>query len=162
MGTKKVLFGIGIAATLYFIMGTKTAFGKIVKNQAFRGLDGWGSGAFGASRGKRKHQGVDIIAKPNETVFAPITGKIIRPAPPYPNDLSYTGLLIENDKYAVKMFYAKLTVPTGTSVKQGEPIAKAQNIAAKYSRRPMINHVHFEVRDKKTGALIDPTNMFTK
>ncbi|AXG72933.1 M23 family peptidase [Flavobacterium arcticum] len=161
MGTKKILYIIGGIAITYLFMSTGKAFAKIVNGQKIRGLDGWGSGAFGASRsgGSRKHSGVDVIAAPGQPVLAPFSGTIKRVAMPYADDFSYKGFVIENDTYEAKIFYALLTVPVGSTVVAGAPVATAQNIAAKYGST-MNNHVHFEVRSKSTGALIDPTNLF--
>lgn len=135
----------------------KTKFFKIVRNFVIRGNDSYGSGAFGASRGGRNHAGIDVVALEGETIFSPIDGTFKRLAPPYLNDSRYSGMVINNSTYEIKIFYIKNTIAVGKIVKAGQPIAVAQNISKKYGTG-MINHVHIEVR--KNGKLIDPTNLF--
>jgi murein DD-endopeptidase MepM/ murein hydrolase activator NlpD len=147
--------------TAIYIMGTKKAFSKVVSSQKIRDCDPFGCGSFGASRGSRKHKGIDIISTPNQLIASPISGEITRFPFPYGNDLSYTGIEIVNTTHKVKMFYVKPIVAIGKKVFAGEIIAKSQDIAAKYSPK-MTNHVHVEVY-KKSGnnwILIDPTNLF--
>lgn len=143
-------------------MSTKKAFADIVSKENKRDCDNYGCGSFGSSRDgeTRNHKGVDIISIPGETVFSPISGKITRYPYPYPSDFSYTGIEIINDTYKVMLFYVSATVSKGTQVSAGQPIATAQNIAAKYGAR-MTNHVHVQVYKKSnnTWVLIDPTNL---
>ena len=141
-------------------MGTNKAFGKITENNTHRGCDvgGWGCGSFGASRGARKHNGLDIVTTPGQIIYAPISGKVTRFPFPYAGDLTYTGIEIVNDLYKVKIFYMKASVSIGSKVVQGQQIGVSQNIAAKYSPQ-MTNHVHIEVYDK-SNKLLDPTKLF--
>lgn len=155
--SNKKLFIIGGAALIiYLIMSTQKTFAALTANQQFRKADNWGSGAFGASRGTRKHAGIDIVVYPGQAINAPVSGIIKRIAYPYEDDTDYKGFVLTAGDYEIKIFYANLTVPIGTKVTAGMKIAEAQNIAAKYSG--MTNHVHFEVR--KNGVLINPTNLF--
>ncbi len=139
-------------------MGTKKAFANITNNQKIRGCDPFGCGSFGASRGDRDHKGIDIIALPNQQIKSPISGVVTRFPFPYSGDLSYTGIEIKNKDYTIKIFYLTPTVTAGVTVKAGQVIGVAQNIAAKYGST-MTNHVHFEVYNS-LGKLIDPTNLF--
>ena len=158
MKTKTVIISLAVA-TAFFLLSTKKAFANLVADQGFRGCDGFGCGSFGASRGNRVHQGIDIPAKKGETVFSPISGTVTRFPFPYGDDLLYTGIEIKNETYSVKIFYLKATVPAGAIIQQGQPIATAQDIAAKYGNG-MTNHIHLEVRETRTGTIIDPTNLF--
>ena len=144
----------------YLIMGTQKAFGKVTEKNTARGCDagGWGCGSFGASRGARKHYGIDIKTTPNENIFSPIDGTVTRFPFPYGDDLKYTGIEIVNKDYKVKMFYLKATVPVNSKVTKGQLIGNAQNIAAKYGTA-MTNHVHVEVYDK-SGTLLNPETLF--
>ncbi len=154
-----VILGITITGLIIVLtMTAKKAFAAIVPNQKIRGCDAHGCGSFGASRGGRKHEGVDIVVTPGTKILSPITGKVIRYPFPYPGDIFYKGILIENEQYSVKIFYLNPTAIQNTTVKQGGVIGVAQNIASKYSPG-MTNHVHMEVRDAK-GNLLNPTNMF--
>lgn len=131
----------------------------VFNQDGIRGCDGFGCGAFGAKRGDRIHQGVDIPTSKGETVYSPISGTVTRFPFPYGDDARYTGIEIKNGTYTVKIFYIKATVPAGAEIRQGQPIANAQDIAAKYGSG-MTNHIHVEVRETQTGKLIDPTNLF--
>ncbi|MXN90145.1 peptidoglycan DD-metalloendopeptidase family protein [Flavobacterium sp. Sd200] len=163
MATKNIYLIAGGTAALIIIillMKNKKVFTPVTKNMKFRGYDPLGSGAFGAHRSgnTRKHSGVDVLATPGQDIFAPISGTAVRVAYPYKDDLSYTGILIKNAEYEVKMFYLSPTVVMGKQVTAGQKIGVAQNITAKHGAA-MQNHVHFEVRNS-AGVLIDPTNMF--
>lgn len=142
-------------------MGTNKAFAKITENQTIRSCDPFGCGTFGASRGNRKHNGIDVVATVDQLILSPIAGEVTRFPFPYGSDLSYTGIEIINTEYKVKMFYVSATVTAGTQVKKGQPIATAQNIAAKYGSS-MTNHVHVEVYKKNSNnwVLVDPTSLF--
>ena len=139
-------------------MGTKKAFANITLNQKIRGCDPFGCGSFGAPRGTRSHAGIDVVATAGQKILSPINGTVTRFPFPYSGDLNYTGIEIKNDSYRVKIFYLQPTVTAGTTVKQGQQIGIAQNIASKYGTA-MTNHVHIEVYNSK-GELIDPTNLF--
>lgn len=155
-----VIWGITVTGLIILLtMTAKKAFAAIVPNQKFRGCDTHGCGSFGASRGGRKHEGVDVVVTPGTKILSPITGKVIRYPFPYPGDIFYKGILIENEQYSVKIFYLNPTAIQNTMVKQGDVIGVAQNIAAKYSPG-MTNHVHIEVKDR-SGKLLNPTNLFT-
>lgn len=142
-------------------MGTNKAFAKITENQNIRGCDAFGCGTFGASRGTRTHNGIDIVSLPSQSIFSPITGEVTRFPFPYGSDLSYTGIEIVNFEYKIKIFYVTPVVKIGTQVNKGQLIAKSQNIASKYGSS-MTNHVHIEVYKKQgiNWVLIDPTNLF--
>jgi hypothetical protein len=139
----------GAALLTYLIMGTNKAFAKVTTNNIFRGCDPKGCGDFGASRGSRKHIGLDIKAVPGEVTRFPF---------PYGTDLSFTGIEIVNDQFLVKIFYMKANVLANSNVKQGQVIGNAQDIAKKHGGG-MINHIHVEVYDKQ-GRLIDPEILF--
>lgn len=151
-------FIAGAAVIAYLIMGTNKAFGKVTTNNIFRGCDPKGCGEFGAPRGSRTHIGLDIKAVPGEVIFAPISGKVTRFPFPYGDDLSFTGIEIVNNQYKVKIFYMKTNVPANSTVKQGQVIGHAQDIAKKHGGG-MINHIHLEVYDN-AGKLVDPKILF--
>lgn len=128
-----------------------------VKNGKIRKPDKWGQGHFGASRGKRSHNGLDIEAKAKQEIVAPIDGKVIRKAYPYASDMRYTGLLIEGTgkyiDYTVKIFYIDPSAGVaGKTVQAGDKIGEAQDLTVKYTG--ITNHVHIEVKIK--GKHEDP------
>lgn len=116
-----------------------------------RYIDQYGSGEFGASRGKRKHNGVDFICNPGENIFFPFdSGMIIRIANPYANDPRYSGVYIEatdnNCYYTCKIFYMEPwygKINRVVDIYKGEVIGVAQNISERYPG--IINHVHLQV-----------------
>lgn len=159
MAAKKLYYALGTAALIYLLLKPTKMLAKITDENKHRECDNHGCGHFGASRGSRDHKGVDIVTVPGQAILSPITGKVVRIAYPYASDLSYKGLLLENDKYVVKIFYINPTIAIGSQVTAGQKIAEAQDIAAKYSPG-MTNHAHIEVYDKQ-GNLLNPTNLFT-
>lgn len=140
-------------------MGTKKAFGAVTKDNVRRGCDGWGCGSFGSNRSGHTHKGLDIKTVVGQEIYAPISGTVTRFPFPYSGDLTYTGIEIKNELFLVKIFYCSPLVAVNAKVTQGQLIAKAQNIALKYSAT-MTNHVHVEVYDIKTGKLINPETLF--
>lgn len=109
-----------------------------------RTWDDFGSGYFGTGRGDRKHAGVDFICIPGQTVVAPYSGKIVRIAYPYA-DKSYGGLVLDDGRLRVKMFYlAPILEFVGTWVTEGDPIGKAQDISKKHGSG-MTPHIHLEI-----------------
>ncbi|WP_051269590.1 M23 family metallopeptidase [Flavobacterium suncheonense] len=155
---KKPLAIIGIATILYFMASTKS-FAKITVDNVKRGCDqDWGCGSYGATRGNRTHNGLDIKAIPGQQIISPISGTVTRFPYPYGDDLRWTGIEIKNSDYHVKIFYLTPTVLQNAKVKQGQVIGRAQNIASKYSSS-MTNHVHIEVRNAKTLELINPDTL---
>lgn len=151
-------WGLGLTITILLLMSTNKSFGAIKKNQKQRDCDPQGCGYFGAKRGTRAHNGIDIIFTPGEDVLSPISGTISRHPFPYASDLSYTGVEIKNSKYRVMLFYVANQLPIGTKVSVGQKIATAQNIAKKYGGG-MTNHVHIEVYDLK-GNLLNPETLY--
>lgn len=126
---------------------------KYLHNLEFRGNDNWGSGAFGASRGGRTHNGVDLLAEEHEHILATISGKVTKIGYTYADDLSYRYIQISKDGYDFRVFYIRPTVEEGQIVDKDESIGVVQDLGKRYEGIP--NHVHFEI--KKGGEYIDPT-----
>ena len=104
-----------------------------------------GDGHYGAPRGRRKHDGLDFLCKPGQTVRCPIeAGKVIREARPYARG-TYSGLLIQNKHLAIKIFYLDPWPGViGKIVQRGEPIGIAQDVSEKY-QGGMEAHIHLAV-----------------
>lgn len=119
--------------------------------------DNHGSGIFGAPRGDRMHNGIDLRCYPGQRIYAPVTGRILRKAYPYP-DLSYNGFIIRDGKaISIAIFYAKIFKELiGQKVSAGDHIALAEDISRRYGGG-MLPHVHMEVRID--GALVDPLGL---
>lgn len=148
-----ILLGVNASKNKRFIAA-------ITDNMKMRPCDGQGCGHWGASRGGRKHWGVDITVKKGGNVYSPITGYISRYPYPYASDLSYRGIEIigteEHKGLKVKIFYCIPKVAQKTKVKKGQKIAIAQAINEKYGAS-MTNHLHVEFY--KNNQRLDPTEL---
>jgi len=130
--------------------------------------DGGGDGHFGAPRTKTKnkkpfhyeHKGTDFLCKPGQDVVAPVFGKIVRIAYPYP-DKEYSGLVIDADWIKIKLFYIEpIKSAVGKTLYPGEQIGIAQDISKRYPDHGILAHVHLEIIKVTLNPedyLIDPT-----
>ena len=118
-----------------------------------RGSDGFGSGHFGASRGPRTHNGVDLLAGTGEDIDSPVVGTITKLGYPYGDDLSYQYVQISVEDYDFRVFYVEPSVKVGDEVTADTVIGVVQHLGSRYHGIP--NHVHFEI--KKDGDYLDPT-----
>jgi murein DD-endopeptidase MepM/ murein hydrolase activator NlpD len=124
--------------------------------------DAAGSGRFGAPRGRRSHQGLDILVKEGDPIYAPFTGRFIRRAQPYETDSRYSGIVLHADGYELKIFYlSPLTFISGQTIRRNQLIGTAQAISKKYGGS-MKNHIHIEVRKLVGAELINPEQMFER
>ena len=112
-----------------------------------------GNGAYGVSRdgGTRKHDGIDIVSKPGDPVYALYDGKFERISNPYDADKrpelkEYTGLAIRdtNGNLNIYWYVDPVIMKRGDSINKGIIIGYTQD-RAKMSPG-MTNHYHFEVR----------------
>lgn len=126
-----------------------------------RGSDNYGSGAFGASRGGRSHNGIDYACHPGSKILSPVNGKVTKLGYPYADDLSYRYVQVTDDEgLDHRIFYVSPEVVTGDVVMAGVTVVgEAQNICRRYPRttdKPagMTNHIHYEI--KGSGRYINP------
>ena len=124
---------------------------------AVRCRDGWGEGHFGAPRGARRHNGLDILAGPGAPVCSPIDALVVREACPYDDDAVLSGVLLRGEGthtgLELKLFYVQFDPAlVGTHVRAGDPLGQVQDLQHRYPG--IANHVHLEVRIK--GACVDP------
>lgn len=123
--------------------------------------DDWGKGHFKASRGSRKHSGIDFRVNAGDIIRSPLTGYMKRPSNPYRNDPRWTGIYIigtgEHEGYEMKIWYMTPAISTGQQVQAGQIIGFAQAISGKYDSR-MFDHIH--VQFEKWGNLVDPAPLF--
>lgn len=110
-----------------------------------RGIDDWGSGAFGASRGDRVHKGIDYECPVGAKVFSPVSGKVTKLGTCYKDDPFYRYVQISNT-YDHRIFYVEPLVDIGHWVSEGSLIGICQDIQARYDKK-MKNHIHYEVLD---------------
>ncbi len=119
--------------------------------------DQWGSGNFGAPRGKRTHQGIDYACVPHSKVLSNVFGEVTKIGYPYdPNSkkkghLRYVQVTDKNG-FDVRYFYVFPLVKVGDKIGQGGVLGESQDLATIWPG--MTNHVHFEV--KKNGAYLHP------
>lgn len=148
-----------LALPFVFAFRRRSSWGNIVEPQILR-TDSVGEGFFGASRGNRTHEGIDLLVNPGQAVHSPIPGTLARYATPYSTDSRFSGVLIEGkdefEGYAVKIFYISPTVKPGTTLSENTVVGRAQAISMKYGSNTL-DHVHVEIR--KDGQLIDPATL---
>ncbi|WP_293385282.1 peptidoglycan DD-metalloendopeptidase family protein [Phenylobacterium sp. SCN 70-31] len=123
-----------------------------------RGEDAYGSGAFGASRdgGRRRHNGLDLVAPPGAPIRAPMSGVVTRVGQAYSGDpeLQFVEITSPTTRYSARVLYVGPSRAPGAQVTAGEIIGRAQDLGRRYASG-MTNHVHVEFSDRR-GAVLDP------
>jgi murein DD-endopeptidase MepM/ murein hydrolase activator NlpD len=128
--------------------------------------DDYGEGHYGASRGKRKHDGTDYKATPNQPVKAPMSGVVKRISKPYKSGIDaavLSGVLIEaSDGTQCWVWYmtpksgiVSQVVEAGRSI-----IGKAKTLQNRYNNpnKTMIGHLHIRIR-KANGQKVNPASV---
>lgn len=124
--------------------------------------DKWGDGLYGASRGDRDHNGIDILGKPGSYVCTPQAGVIVRTGMPYANDKGPWNcylLIREEDGTEWRLFYVvPLAGIVGTAVHRGQAIATLADVGAKYGMHPKKKRMkpHCHVEKWVNGKRVDP------
>ena len=129
---------------------------RVLLKQEYRGCDKFGCGHYGASRGTRKHIGLDIKGSQGDCVYAPIDGKVTKLGYAYSDDLSFRYVEITGDRYKVRVFYTLPTVRLVEDICEGEIIGTVQTLNNRYEG--ITDHVHVEVR--KGSKLLNPEQFF--
>jgi len=119
-------------------------------------IDRKGSGLFGAPRGWRLHQGIDLEMQPGAQVISPEDGKLIRVMLPYGKDSPFRGLIIKSRKLIHKLMYTDIASAEliGTRVTEGQVVGILQDIRERYGRE-IKPHLHWEI-------CIDPEYLITE
>lgn len=109
-----------------------------------RNRDKHGAGYYGASRGKRKHVGVDFAVEAESKICAFRRGIITKLGYAYADDLSFRYAEIKDSRgYYCRYFYCEPCVDVGDSIDMGSHIGDSQDLRRRY---PGITpHLHFEV-----------------
>ncbi len=121
-----------------------------------RGQDKYGSGAFEAPRGKRKHKGIDPICDKGDHILSIGSGRVTKIGYPYdPTDekkghLRYVEVT-DGKKNRVRYFYVKPCVTVGQSVYKDTLLGSAQGLLKVYEG--ITNHFHFEVLKGVNGNI---------
>ena len=108
--------------------------------------DTQGSGNYGASRGSRTHNGVDLLCVPECEVYADTDLEFIRIARPYPG--MNGGLWEDMNGNQVKIFYMN-PIRSQKTFKRGDVIGYCQNVAKHYKNNRMMPHIHIEIYENK-------------
>lgn len=134
-----------------------------------RMCDPQGCGHFGASRGNRKHNGLDLKLQPGQIVYVPFSCKVTKFGQVYTNPSQFKYIEIQGmgilSAFKMRLMYV---VPTfgnttisntqlGQTLEKGQGIGTVQDIAG-YYQGGMTNHVHVELRI--LGVLVDPEPFF--
>ena len=128
--------------------------------QAIRGTDSYGSGAHGASRGVRTHDGADYISTPGQQVKAPISGKVTKISKPYSSGIDAMVLsgveIVASDGTSCWVWYMQPSVNIiGSVVKAGSSIIGTAKTLKNRYKNGITDHVHVRIHDRH-GAKIDP------
>ena len=122
--------------------------------------DAWGSGAYGAPRGNRTHNGIDFETVAGMMILSDIVGVVTKLGYPYADALEYRYVQVtDKDGYDVRYFYVDPIVRVGDEVNDDTIIGVAQDLHVKFDEN-MTQHVHFEV--KKEGQYQDPLEYLDK
>ncbi|XP_077590824.1 leukocyte cell-derived chemotaxin-2-like [Stigmatopora nigra] len=146
-------------ALLAFACGCEgVTFGQICQGNTFntrRGSDSWGQGRYGASRGGRSHQGLDINCDDGSVVYAPfdvtLNGRVIVYNDPKKAAIN-NGINMEGEGLCFKFFYVKPDKVAGT-VSKGQRLGVMMNMQSVYPG--ITSHVHVQMCDRS-----DPTGYF--
>ena len=108
-------------------------------------IDSSGSGYYGASRGGRRHNGVDFLCDAGQIVSAPFNMEIVRISKPY-HDSDLSGIVWKSGASTGKIFYfLPFEELIGLYVMEGQAIGSAQSVAEYYRTDEMSDHIHFQV-----------------
>jgi murein DD-endopeptidase MepM/ murein hydrolase activator NlpD len=114
--------------------------------------DEWGNGQFGARRGTKKHDGVDLVVTPGQPIYSMISGIVEKYEQCYLYESRWRGVQIANTQLRVELWYMdpRNTVAVDEFVNAGQMIGVAQDISERYPRSKkvpfdMIPHLHVRV-----------------
>lgn len=137
--------------------------------------DPTGDGHFGASRGKREHNGTDFLCQPGGVVVSPVHGLITKIG--YPYGSGYGGLKVEGDEKSFRyvqvttdndipekrkhhrIFYIEAQVSLGQLVRPGNMVGVAMDVSKRYPEKDeegevidgtslMKPHLHYEIMSR--------------
>jgi len=121
-----------------------------------RGCDKQGCGHFGASRGTRKHNGIDLVCLTGDDIQSPVNGIVTKIGYPYgaEDKLHIRYVQVTCGDYDFRVFYIKPMVEVGQLVNTNSVLGFAQELGCFYPG--ITEHVHLEIKDKN-GCYVDPT-----
>jgi len=121
-----------------------------------RRCDDQGCGHYGASRGSRLHNGLDLACNPGTAICSPVNGTVTKIGHPYSSDLSILYVQVTAQGYDYRVFYVDPVVEVGDNVTIHDVIGESQSLES--MTRGGTQHVHFEI--KSGGQYIDPTPVY--
>lgn len=122
-----------------------------------RGVDDFGSGAYGASRGSRTHNGIDYCAQPSSIVHALTGGEVTKLGYPYADNINFRYVQItDHEGFNWRYFYVKPSVEVGDKVNADDSIGFVQDLNTRY--KGITPHVHLEVKTD-SGTFVNPKVM---
>ncbi len=133
-----------------------------------RKTDSHGAGHYGASRGNRVHNGIDLCAAPGSYVYPIESGTVTKLGYPYGDDLAFRYVELETEEGLFhRYFYVEPLVDLDDyiSFTNYTPLGIAQDLTARYPG--ITNHFHFEIRrampdvGENHWEYIDPTEYLT-
>lgn len=150
---------------------TNVSLVSITESGRVRGQDTHGAGYFLSRRVKRNssmyvtefryHGGIDFVAVPGETVFAPTDGTVARISNAYAtNNQGLRAIVFETGELRFKVLYVspRQRLKKGTWVKAGTAIGVAQDLSGKFGHE-MTNHVHLTIIDGE-GRRVAPSKKY--
>jgi len=122
-----------------------------------RTSDKHGEGHFGAPRGSRTHNGIDLACYGGSLIKTPHHGRVTKIGYPYPPNDPKKGFLRyvqveEKNGHRCRYFYVAPSVRVGDLLKPGDTVGTAQGLLKVYPG--ITDHIHYEVI--KDGEYIDP------
>lgn len=124
-----------------------------------RGTDAQGSGAYGASRGSRKHKGVDFACKPGSRVYSAVRGIVTRLGYPYSGNRELRLIEIEDGlESLIRYMYVQPAVTKQQLINPGDLLGTVQ----KLSYRGITQHVHVDVKQmvNERRKFVNPVDYF--
>lgn len=126
-----------------------------------RGQDLQGAGWYKAPRGKRKHNGIDLVCEKDFIVESLTYGDVTKIGYPYlPSDeerghLRYVEVTLDGNRF--RYFYIHPLVQVGDKIMPNIPLGVSQDLCSIYTG--ITQHVHFEII-KPNGKHMNPSDMF--
>ena len=118
-----------------------------------RGVDQYGSGAYGAPRGDHTHHGIDLCCTPGDPILSHVSGTITKYGYPYdpygPKGRMRYVEVTDSERYRHRFFYVRILGHVGSAVRRGDIIGHAQNLQAIYPG--ITDHIHYEVKPHRGG-----------
>jgi murein DD-endopeptidase MepM/ murein hydrolase activator NlpD len=118
-----------------------------------RQQDAHGDGMWGASRGSRKHTGVDFACFVGTKITSHVIGQCTKIGYPYGDDLSFKYVEVTDaQEKQHRFFYLKPSLKVGDQVDIGTVLGEVQDLERRYSG--ITPHCHYEI--KRHGNYLNP------